>query len=361
MIKDKLLALAEDHQASTEAPTFDDPAFDWVAYGDKEIAMGEFEQVPLGEPVLTIDGHVVCRLGDLSMIIGKAKARKSFFVSLIVGQSFDAMPVGKDQILYIDTEQHRGHVALVRDRIKKIANSPLTGKLRLMPMRRFKPKHISALIKQYLERCPDLGLVIIDGVRDLLGDINDSEASMELSRQMMEWSEIYNVHIMCCLHTNKADNNARGHIGAEFTNKGTTILSVELDEADPDFQSVVKVVAMREKSIQPFVFRINEEGTPFIVGNVEDQKKKVKVPSDLEMETHFHLVQQVFDNKSELSTKEFKDTLVYIAELSDISIAVTKLPSWMKHYQKNNLIKYNSPREVGITSKTKEWKPKAQL
>mgnify|MGYP002232569402 FL=1 len=54
------------------------------------------------------------------------------------------------------------------------------------------------------------GLVIIDGIRDLMLDINSTSESVEVINKMMEWSSKYDLHIHCVLHLNKGDNNVRG-------------------------------------------------------------------------------------------------------------------------------------------------------
>lgn len=64
---------------------------------------------------------------------------------------------------------------------------------------------------------PDVGLLIIDGIRDLMYDINSPSESTDLINLLMRWSSGYDLHIHTVLHLNKGDDNTRGHIGTELT------------------------------------------------------------------------------------------------------------------------------------------------
>ena len=43
----------------------------------------------------------------------------------------------------------------------------------------------------------------------------------------------YDLHIHCVLHLNKGDNNVRGHIGTEMSNKAETVLVINKDNETP--------------------------------------------------------------------------------------------------------------------------------
>lgn len=57
------------------------------------------------------------------------------------------------------------------------------------------------------------GFVVIDGIRDLMYDINNPSESVELINDLMRWSSMHDLHIHTVLHLNKGDDNTRGHIG----------------------------------------------------------------------------------------------------------------------------------------------------
>jgi len=107
----------------------------------------------------------------------------------------------------------------------------------------------------------DLDLVVIDGIRDLVTDINSAEQATDIVGRLMKWSYDREVHILTVLHQNKADDNARGHIGSEIVNKSETVIQVA--KAKSKDYSIVTSVYTRGQEIKEFQFKI-ENGLPII-------------------------------------------------------------------------------------------------
>ena len=74
---------------------------------------------------------------------------------------------------------------------------------------------------------PDL--VVLDGVRDLLSDINDGREAQAMTERLMQLAQQHKCCIVCVLHQNKsgADNTMRGWIGTELTNKVFEVYNCE--------------------------------------------------------------------------------------------------------------------------------------
>ena len=108
---------------------------------------------------------------------------------------------------------------------------------------------------------PDVGLLIIDGIRDLMYDINSPSESTDLINLLMRWSSGYNLHIHTVLHLNKGDDNTRGHIGTELNNKAETVLQITKSTQDGNI-SEVKAMHIRDREFDPFAFRINDSALP---------------------------------------------------------------------------------------------------
>ena len=98
--------------------------------------------------------------------------------------------------------------------------------------------HLIGVIDYALRQKKGYGLVIIDGIRDLMLDINSTGESVEVINKMMEWSSKYDLHIHCVLHLNKGDNNVRGHIGTEMSNKAETVLVISKNNDCPNVSEV---------------------------------------------------------------------------------------------------------------------------
>ena len=102
-----------------------------------------------------------------------------------------------------------------------------------------------------------MGLVVIDGIRDLMLDINNSTEATKLVGDLMQWTSEQNIHIQTVLHLNKGDDNARGHIGTELNNKAETVLQITKDNTLPD-RSIVAPAIIRSKPFDKFAFRLKE-------------------------------------------------------------------------------------------------------
>ena len=263
--------------------------------------------------IIWIDNSTIATLGNFSASTGKAKSKKTFNVSAIVAASLAGkqvlnyrahLPEGKRKILYVDTEQSRFHCHNVLERILRLAGLPTTTdseNLDFICLREYSPAIRIGVIDYALRQRKGYGLVIIDGIRDLMLDINSTGESVEVINKMMEWSSKYDLHIHCVLHQNKGDNNVRGHIGTEMNNKAETVLVITKSTTNPDI-SEVKAMHIREKEFKPFAFTVNEDGLPEIVEHTPEKEEGDKQPSrftyqDLTSEQHNEALTAAFKEK----------------------------------------------------------------
>ena len=231
-------------------------------------ASDEYETPP---EVIRIEGTTISTLGNFSASTGKGKSRKSFNVSAIVASALTGrkilnyearFPEGKERILYFNTE-------------------------------------------------PEVGLVIIDGLRDLLLDINSSTEAAEVIGLLMRWSSQYNVHIHTVLHLNKGDDNLRGHIGTELNHKAETILQVKVSEEDENI-SEVSASLVRDRKFPPFAFSIDEEGVPVLEENYDFAPKPKRESFNYEEmpeEEHRKALDKAFEGASKVGYSELIDRL----------------------------------------------------
>ena len=200
----------------------------------------------------------VMTAGNISTVIGKAKSRKTFFTTLlIVGainnrlQQFRSQLTG-DVVLF-DTEQGKFHVWKITKRIENMMGD-FPDSIRVYGLRPLTVAERIDTIEKYLY-LKEPQLVFIDGVRDLVTDINSAEQATEIVGKLMRWSYDLHCHICCVLHQNKADDNARGHIGTEIVNKSESVLSVSKTK-DKSY-SLVKSEYTRGMETKEFKFTID--------------------------------------------------------------------------------------------------------
>jgi hypothetical protein len=308
-------------------------------------------------------------LGNFSMITGKAKSKKTFLIGIAVAAAVSRdvlnvrglLPTNKRNALYFDTEQGEYHVYKAAKRICRMAGIELPENLIIYHLRKYAPSERFTLIREAVYNTPGLGLVVIDGIRDLLTSINDEDQATFLTSQLMKWSEELHIHIICVLHQNKGDSNARGHLGTELVNKAETVLSVAVDGDNKDV-SIVEATQTRDKQPDPFAFEIDETGLPRIVEDWEVKSEKYNtqkgiVPQEIPEATHLKLLREIFSHTpqpkrsgliSELKNK-FAD---YGKKIGD-----TKARDFITHYVQRGYIQKHGKDHSPKSYYTMETEP----
>ena len=229
--------------------------------------------VAIPPEVITVSGSTIGTLGNFSASTGKGKSKKTFNVCAIVASALTgrkvlnyqaAFPNSKRRVLYFDTEQSEFHCHRVLERINLLSGFQRNEDcemIEFLNLREYGPINRRRFIELLLAERSDVGLVIIDGLRDLLFDIKSSTEAAEVIGLLMRWSSQYNLHIHTVLHLNKGDDNVRGHIGTELNHKAETILQIVQNCNDSNV-SEVHASLIRDRLFPPFAFKINEEGLP---------------------------------------------------------------------------------------------------
>ena len=293
---------------------------------------GTYEQ---SASVLMVDDSTIGTLGNFSASIGKAKSKKTFNVSAIAAAALKngtvlhyraCFPEGKRKILYVDTEQGKNHCQIVLNRILKLAGLPKdcdADNLTMLALRKYSPEVRLAITEEAIGMIPDLGLVIIDGIRDFIHDINSPGESTDVISKFMQWTDDRQIHIHTVLHQNKNDEHARGHVGTELNNKAETVLLVEKDKGNSDI-SHVSAMHIRAMDFEPFAFCINDRALPELAEGYKPEARKPGRPSvekfdpykDISEPQHRAALEAAFALKEEYGYKELEDTLIrtYLAE-----------------------------------------------
>ena len=134
------------------------------------------------------------------------------------------------------------------------------------------PNERREIIRYVIYNTPNVGLVVIDGIRDLMLDINNSTEATKLVGDLMQWTSEQNIHIQTVLHLNKGDDNARGHIGTELNNKAETILQITKDNTLPE-RSIVAPAIIRSKPFDKFAFRLREMEDKICIPEIDTSYK----------------------------------------------------------------------------------------
>lgn len=252
---------------------------------------------------------VIGTLGNFSASTGKAKSRKTFNVISLVAAALSGkqilqyrvnVPVNRPLVLYCDTEQSKFHCHRLLSRVYKLIDYPTTEvheNLKFVSLREYPTKERINIIEYALSKYADrIGFVIIDGIRDLVFDINNATEATEITGKLMKWSQELNIHIHTVLHLNKGDDNTRGHLGTELNNKAESILQVTKSDLDANY-STVAAKFIRDIEFEPFTFFI-DDGLPVLDENFHlsaATSRKSFDYQELSKENHREALQEMFN------------------------------------------------------------------
>jgi hypothetical protein len=215
----------------------------------------------------------IMTLGNISVIKGAAKSKKSFFLSILASSAvinaeiffniLPDLPENKRQVVLFDTEQSKFHSARMSRRIRDMVQST-SDHFGSFSFRGKSAKEIIALISYACEIYKNMGVMFIDQVADLMKSVNDESEAIEVVRFLEKLSDEKQIHISTVVHQNKLNNFAQGWLGTQLMKKAETIIEVE---KDPEYMNISKVSAhlTRDIGFEDFQFMINEQGYPEII------------------------------------------------------------------------------------------------
>ena len=276
-IKDEIIPLKKE-QAS---PAEDDEAD--YEYLFKDILVDFDEEIEEPPTILEIKNgwgySSTFTLGNFSLFIGSAKSGKTTLVTHILRQFLKnddpkyrtILPTKQKKILWFDTEQSKWHIRSATNRVLKNISLDERKPLKCCRLRKHGHKERRDKIDDIIKKYPGIGLIIIDGVRDLISDINISAEANSINADLLRWTEERNIHIITVLHTNKGDEKARGHIGTELVNKAETVIMID----ENDGIHTVTPKECRDRKFDPYSFTRSEDNE-IITGENSAMPKNAK-------------------------------------------------------------------------------------
>lgn len=201
--------------------------------------------------VINQQSYIFGTLGNFSLVQGKAKSRKSYFISSLASAGLSKQDVASTLrgyiddkcVVYIDTEQGDYHAQRVKKRILQMAGLPTNvnnDRLRYFKFRSLDSnKERLKFVEFVIQTINNIGLLIIDGIADIASKgVNDEEEATLIASSLLKWSAQHNCHITIVLHENKHDRNAKGHLGAYLVQKAETTFSAKKSERSKDITEI---------------------------------------------------------------------------------------------------------------------------
>ena len=283
------------------------------------------KELPPMEFLLKLFDVPCCPRGELVAFTGKAKSGKTFVMSMMMAaaSAAEALAFRRTtfeplQVLWIDTEQSdQSTQDILRNRLipMVISSPPKLGGARgglkertdslvqTTPPAGTPPNSGGELFPEHLydifnvrteswqERLPLLlaaidmcrpDLVILDGVRDLVDDINNGQLAHDVTERLMRVAQQARCCIVCVIHQNKAaeDRTLRGSIGTELTNKAFEVY--ECEKMMPSRTFVLTQKLTRKYDItDSLYFTVDDRGLPHQVGAPMTGEVKTVVTVDV--------------------------------------------------------------------------------
>ena len=168
---------------------------------------------------------------------GKSAAGLALITAALKGE-FIGIKANRDNrdnlaVLWIDTEQDKNTLRQKARAVLDMAGLDAQPEaLKVVTLRGYgsPADALAATLQAIEENAPDF--VFLDGVVDLCQAFNDEEESREVVRRLEAHAEQYGAAILGLIHTNKKDDEARGHLGAIMQQKSAEIYQVNKREGE---------------------------------------------------------------------------------------------------------------------------------
>lgn len=236
--------------------------------------------------LIYFNGAPVINRQEFCLVCGPRKAFKTHFVWKIVGACLGA-PQERSlgfsvehalKVIVLDTEQNQFDIHAVAT--GALADSGHETDIECSMLRVYQLNGDVIMKNKILDEAirtiaPDV--VIIDGLADLIPDINDSNMGMCTPRHLKELAMTSNCAIIGTIHANYGTDKERGHLGS---NAGNMASSGFLLRKDGGTVTISSGDYNRHEPIEPFAIRFDDEQKNIVrTAYVEKPKRKKRDPS----------------------------------------------------------------------------------
>ena len=216
--------------------------------------------------------------GNFSFVQAFPKVGKSFLMSLIVSayqsgiNQYTGIIKGHRRgrkIIHFDTEQGKFHVSKLARRPLMMNNLKNDDNYHIYALRSMNHQERIEFIDYILFDLfegKEIGLIILDGIADMVSDVNNMEQSNFIVQKVMTWTSKLSCHLTTVLHQNFGSDKPTGNLGSALEKKAETQIKLEKNEVNKGWITV-ECKRSRNRGFEPFSFTVNDKGLPEFVNN----------------------------------------------------------------------------------------------
>jgi hypothetical protein len=212
----------------------------------------------------------VAEQGCIVTISGASGSRKTTALTGLISSAFIDNPVigfqleRRGTILFFDTEQPKKRFQHTQRRLLNMCRGGNMGStFKAYNLRRKEPKERVHFINKVIRSTKGpISMIVIDGILDLVQNMNDLIECSAAIQMLMSWTEETKAIMVPVLH-DAGPNSGKmlGHLGGFLGRKQDAEINVNLAE-DPDWSNVTFRKTRAGRRPRPFQFTQNEKGHP---------------------------------------------------------------------------------------------------
>jgi hypothetical protein len=300
------MRLVEKIEINPKLAVEDSWGFDFLKMHEKSVT--DFKNKPPKPKVLISIGRddknsliKLATAGNISVILGAEKSRKTWFKNLIIACAFGGESwrhseiikghdIGDKYIVNIDTEQGSYDSWIGVNRVASMVGGNdskfCPDNFINVSLREYTPDQRLGYLNWLVYDSPYKGkiaIIFIDGIVDLMTNSNEIEESLMIVQKLMTLSTVGDLHICSVLHTTANTDKGRGHLGTIIAQKAESVILIKNEGKT----SSVIASRMRNGGFETNTLSIGGDYLPYLeYCEIEDPKsfspsdfnKKNKVP-----------------------------------------------------------------------------------
>ena len=198
-------------------------------------------KIPNHPKYFTIGNNLIGSAGNIVTLVGLPKAGKSSFLTAIIASGLIQRAVfdfelklypeqKKTKIAWFDTEQSADDFNRSMQKVKDFSclpESEIYNYLDCFLVNSDTSKDILGMIESYLQAQPSCAILVLDGLLDVVDNLNDEREAKLIIRKLKKLAKDYSILIITVLHLGKKDLSSIGHIGSEADRRAQSVLNIE--------------------------------------------------------------------------------------------------------------------------------------